>query len=71
MRLARIKRTNCTRFFVTALTIGVCYCSFLFYRTWSSRMRLARIKRTNCTRFFVTALTIGVCYCSFLFYRLE
>ena len=66
-----MKRTNCTRFFVTALTIGVCYCSFLFYRALSSKMRLVRMKRANCKRFFIIALTIGVCYCSFLFEELR
>ena len=30
MRLVRMKRANCKRFFFTALTIGVFYCSFLF-----------------------------------------
>ena len=70
MRLVRMKRANCKRFFFTALTIGVCNnCSLLFYRAWSSMMRLERMKRANGKRFFLTALTIGVCYCSFLFYR--
>ena len=62
MRLVRMKRANCKRFFFTALTIGVCYCIFLFYIAWRSKMRLVRMKRANCKRFFFTALTIGVCY---------
>ena len=67
MRLAQMKCANCKRFYITTLTIGVCYCSCLFYIAWSSKMRLARMKRANCQRFIFTALTIGVCYCSFLF----
>ena len=67
MRLVRMKHAYCTIFFFTALIIGVCYCSFLFYRAWSSKMRLVRMNRANCTIFFFTALIIGVCYCSFLF----
>ena len=67
MRLAGMNRATCKRFFFTALTIGVCYCSFLFHRAWSIKMRLARMNRANCKRFFFTALTIGVCYCSFFF----
>ena len=69
MRLVRMRRTNCKKFFFTALTIGVCNFSFLFYRAWSSKMRLSRMRRANCTIFFLTTLTIGVCYFSFLFYR--
>ena len=66
MRLVRMRRAYCKRCFFIALTIVVCYCSFLFCRAWSSKMRLVRMKRANCKRFIFIALTIGVCYCSFL-----
>ena len=52
MRLVLMNRANCKRFFFTALIIGICYFSFLFYRAYSSKMRLARMRRTNCKRFF-------------------